>query len=480
MMSQDEVRVLDANAEALGVPNMTLMENAGRGVAEAILKNIEVKGKTVLILCGPGNNGGDGLVAARYLRKVCKVKIYLVKEPKTDLSKKNLRKVRALVLGKNQKVEKIRPLIKGSEVIVDSLLGVGLKGELRSPYTKLVNMVNKAKNWIVSVDVPTGFGMRRSVKPDITVTFHDKKEGMTKDDCGKIIVVDIGIPAEAEANTGPGEPLLIPRPDEDIHKGQRGNLLVVGGGPYYGAPALAALAAQRCGIDLVHLLVPENVVNKIASHSLDFLITPLEGSIIDELHMPSIIRHFRRYDAMVLGPGIGTNSDEAVLELIKECPLPMVIDADALKALDGHEKELKGKRIVMSPHSAEFRHLTTERPRADIGDRADQVKFWARRFHNTILLKGRIDLISDGKRIKRNLTGNEAMSTGGTGDVLSGIVGALLAKGLSPFDAARVGAYLSGKAGDMSRSELGHSMTASDVVGSIPKVLNILVPWWKK
>jgi len=230
LITQDDVRVFDVNSEALGVATSTLMENAGKGVAEAIRKNIDLKGKTVLVLIGSGNNGGDGLVAAAHLRKYCKVKIYLVKDPKTDISKKQLKRVRNLIMTKVKDVNKLKPFIKKSDVIIDALLGVGLKGEVRSPYTKIITMLNKTKAWVVSVDIPSGFGTRKAVQSDLTVTFHDKKEGMEKDNCGKIVIHDIGIPREAVTHTGPGEPLLIPRPGLDIHKGERGTVLVIGGG----------------------------------------------------------------------------------------------------------------------------------------------------------------------------------------------------------------------------------------------------------
>jgi len=225
--------------------------------------------------------------------------------------------------------------------------------------------------------------------------------------------------------------------------------------------------------------VPENIVSRIAAHSLNFITVPLEGDHIKLDHMSTITRHFKRADAIVLGPGIGTDSDEAVLDIIKESPIPIVVDADALKALDGHEKELRGRELVLTPHSGEFRHLTTERPRADIEDRANQVKYWARRYRSTILLKGQVDIISDGKIIKRNVTGNEAMSVGGTGDVLAGMVGALLAKKMRPIDAARVAAYLNGKAGELAKAKLGHSMTATDIIKALPKAFIMHIPWWK-
>jgi NAD(P)H-hydrate epimerase len=479
MITHDEVKVLDANAAARGVPTSTLMENAGKGIAETLIEEYDLKDRTVLVLCGTGNNGGDGLVAARHLRKVCKVKVFLVDEPKTLLAKANLNKVKGLVLPGEGKVEALRSHVRSADFIIDALLGVGLEGELRQPYPSLISLLNSAKAKVIAVDVPTGLGTKTVVRPDITVTFHDRKEGMTKENSGKIVVVDIGIPIEASTYTGPGEPLLIPKPGPDTHKGMRGNLLVVGGGPYYGAPALAGLAAQRCGIDLVYLTIPETIVERIASHSLNFIIRPLEGGHITEDHVATISEYFKRATAMVLGPGIGEESNEAVLELIKSCPLPMVVDADALKAIAGHEKELRGADIVFTPHAGEFLHLTGERPKADLEQRAEQVRIWAKRLNATILLKGHIDLVSDGVRIKRNATGNEAMAVGGTGDVLTGITGTLLAKGMVPFDAARVAAYLNGKAGDAARARLGHSLTATDVIESIPEVLSIHVPWWR-
>ena len=479
MITHDEVKVLDANAAARGVPTSTLMENAGKGVAEAMMKEFDLKGKTVLILCGTGNNGGDGLVAARLLRKVCKVKVFLVGDPKTQISKSNLSKVKALVFPKDVDIDGIKPQIKTADLIIDALLGVGPEGDLRAPYPTLISAVNSSKAKVLSIDLPTGIGTKTVIRPDLTVTFHDRKEGMTKENSGKILVVDIGIPPEAMTYTGPGEPLLIPKPGPDTHKGMRGNLLIVGGGPYYGAPALAALAAQRCGIDLVFLPIPETIVERVAAHSLNFIIRPLGGGHITEDHVETISEYFKRATAMVLGPGIGEESNEAVLELVRSCPLPMVIDADAIKAMSGLEKELHGASIVFTPHGGEFKHLTGERPKADLEERAVQVRSWADKYNSTILLKGHIDIISDGTRIKRNATGNEAMAVGGTGDVLSGITGTLLAKGMSPFDAARVAAYINGKAGDIARSRLGHSLTATDVIDCIPEVLSLHVPWWR-
>ena len=477
MITHDEVKVLDANAAARGVPTSTLMENAGRGVADILNKEFDLKGKTVLVLCGTGNNGGDGLVAARLLRKICKVKVFLVGEPKTQLSKANLSKVKALVLQSD--ADAIKPQIKSADFIIDALLGVGPEGDLREPYPALIKAINTSKAKVLSIDVPTGIGTKTVVKPDITVTFHDLKEGMTKENSGKIQVVDIGIPPEATTYTGPGEPLLIPRPGPDTHKGMRGNLLIVGGGPYYGAPALSALAAQRTGIDLVFLTIPETIVERVASHSLNFIIRSLGGGHITEDHIETISEYFKRATAMVLGPGIGEESNDAVLELVRSCPLPMVIDADAIKAVYGLEKELRGASIVFTPHAGEFKHLTGERPKVDLEERAEQVRYWANEYRSTILLKGHIDFISDGNRIKRNATGNEAMAVGGTGDVLTGITGTLLAKGMTPFDAARVAAYINGKAGDIARSRLGHSLTATDVVDCISEVLSLHVPWWR-
>ncbi|MCG2826215.1 MAG: NAD(P)H-hydrate epimerase, partial [Thermoplasmatales archaeon] len=195
MLTFDEVLVLDRNSDFLGVKTSGLMENAGRGVAE-IVKNIGKK--NVLFFCGLGNNGGDGFVAARHLIKDCDVKVILLGSPdkiKTENAKENYRKIRNVV----EEIDNVNisDEIKKSDIVVDSMLGVGISGKIKQPYLKCINSINKSRKTVVSVDVPTGLGTKNHVKPKITVTFHDVKEGMNGKNSGKIIIKKIGIPEDA-------------------------------------------------------------------------------------------------------------------------------------------------------------------------------------------------------------------------------------------------------------------------------------------
>jgi NAD(P)H-hydrate epimerase len=481
MMPMHEVHVLDSNAAALGVPTEILMENAGKGIADLVIERLKPKkGRkptNILIVCGTGNNGGDGLVAARYLRTKSKVTILMMGEPKTRLSKKNFKPVQKLV---KSDVENIEKYVDQAHVIIDAMLGVGITRELKEDYAKVVDAINDAKDAkVISVDLPTGLGGTKAIKPDFTVTFHDLKHGMSPSTCGEIVTVDIGIPADAVTYTGPGELTMIPAPGKNIHKGDRGKLLIVGGGPYYGAPILAALAAHACGCDLLYIGVPSVVFNAVAAHSPDFIILPLEGNQLKLSHVSLLAPLIDKSDAMVIGPGLGRGTSTAVEAVIKHCKVPIIVDADALVAIAGNKDIVHGKKIVLTPHRGEFERLSGSSLPEDIAEWKEIVMQKARDLEATILLKAPVDIISDGDRLKLNRTGNPAMVTGGTGDVLSGITGAMLAKGIAPFDAARIAAYLCGKAGDKAFKELGHSLRAQDIVRYLPEVLGEELDWWR-
>ncbi|MGQ9581923.1 MAG: NAD(P)H-hydrate dehydratase [Thermoplasmatota archaeon] len=482
MLPFAEVSVLDRNAQYLGVPTSQLMENAGRAVAEAVMKRYVLKHKRVLVLCGTGRNGGDGFVAARYLRVHSDVTVVLLGDEK-DLSSDLVRlnyskirgKVRTLVSPTN-----LGEMIAGSDIVIDAMLGVGIRGKLREPYASAVKKLNASRKQVVSVDVPTGLGTDTVVRPAMTVTFHDLKEGMESARCGKVIVADIGIPKEAETFVGPGELCHIPRPQPGSRKGDNGRLLVVGGGPYTGAPAFSALAAYRMGADLVRILTPSSSAGVISSYSPMFIVHPLAGQILSPAHVEEVASALNDCDAMAIGPGLGAAPETlvAVLEVLSRCQKPVVVDADAIRAVGQNRRPLKPLRGVITPHAGEFEILTGDRLPDDVEGRARAVKSWAKRLDMTILLKGQIDVISDGSHVKLNRTGNPAMTVGGTGDVLTGIVGALLAKGLSPYDAARAAALINGYSGDLAFAELGYSLGPLDLILRITETLKKFLEWW--
>jgi len=499
MITGREIKVLDKNAEFHGVPTIKLMENAGRGIADFVMKKIKPAGNNILIFCGTGNNGGDGFVAARHLANRYNVSVFLTgkkNEIKTDISKANFKKLKNINIYEIDSLNKIDELLSKNNIIIDSMLGIGLSGNLREPYSSIVKKINTEKNkTVISVDTPTGLGTNTAVKPHYTITFHDVKIGMNKQNSGEIKMVDIGIPKKASEYVGPGElSAFYPLPKKESHKGENGRLLIVGGGPYYGAPALSSFAAQRTGIDLVYVTTPKKVARAITSYS-PLLIKPIRLAkeiakysptlIVKELsyedHLVNEDAHLigtlkDKVDALLIGPGLGSKNEtqttvEQIIDFFVKNKKPVVIDADAIQVIGKNPSLVKNSQTVITPHTGEFKELTGVKLSNNLAERKNKVQEWAKKLGITILLKGSIDIISDGKETKLNDIHNEAMTVGGTGDVLAGIVGALLSKGVEPFNAARVGIFINGAAGDIAFKKRSYGLIATDVIEEIPEVL---------
>jgi NAD(P)H-hydrate epimerase len=470
-----EINVLDRNSEFHGVPTIRLMEKAGEAVSEVIRKKFDLKGKDVLVICGTGNNGGDGFVAARYLSEHCRVQVALAKtveDIQSAIATKNFARIED-ELNIVESASNLGRLIRGSDIIVDALLGTGITGKVLEPYRSIIRKVNASKKPVVSIDVPSGLGADLAIRPAITVALHDKKEGQTKENSGQILVRSIGIPEKAERFAGPGEFVYYPMPKEDSHKGDNGRVLVVGGGPFTGAPALVGLAAYRIGADLVHIATPKKVHDVVASFSPNFIVHPLTSDKLVPEDIPEIKRVAKKADAVVVGPGLGIDDEtlEAVRMLIQNIDLPFAIDADGITAVGQDVTCLKKKIGVMTPHSSEFKKLARAKMLKNLDGQIKQVLTLAKTTKFTILKKGATDIIADGRRAKLNESGNQAMTVGGTGDVLAGIVGGLLSKGVEPFNAARIAAFASGHAGDLAFRTKSYGLMPMDVIDEIPNVL---------
>ena len=501
MISGKEIKVLDSNAEFYGVPNKTLMENAGEGIADFIKKRFKPTNLEIIFFCGLGNNGGDGFVAARYLSKNYKVNVFLIgkkNEIKTEISKTNFKKIEKtkVKIYYIDSINKIDDILGESDIIVDAMLGIGLSGSLRNPYPEIVNKINKTKNKkVISVDIATGFGTDFKIIPDYTITFHDKKFGMNKRNSGEIKIVDIGIPKKAIDFIGPGElKTYYPIPKKESHKGENGRILIVGGGPYIGAPALSGFASLRTGADLVYITSPQKVARAITSYS-PLLIKPIKlakklaaispNLIVNELNgyenltfddIKIIKKLILKVDCCVIGPGLGFEKEtkEVVEQIINICNnnnKPMVIDADAIQVVGNKPDLIKDTPTVITPHAGEFKELTGTVLKGKIENRKKTVEYWADKLNVTIFLKGSIDIISNGKYTKLNDIHNQSMTVGGTGDVLAGIVGCLLSKKVEPFNAARVGAYLNGAAGNLALNKHSYGLIATDIIEEISNVL---------
>ena len=487
-MTPKDMMVADANANALGIPRTSLMENAGRALAQRIIRSKDPC--KVSIYAGNGGNGGDGFVAARYLlNKGFEVDVFLLSEP--SLIKSQEARINWDVLERiNQgtsplNLEIIRDSsnlgIKDSEVVVDALLGTGVKGSLREPVSTAVDVINQTEAFTVAVDVPTGVdpgsGMvtDKAVRADVTVTFHKVKDGLniaSVDNVGNIEVFDIGIPREAELFTGPGDLLRIARRDNKSHKGQNGKVLIIGGSQEYsGAPALSAMSSLAAGADLAVLACPRQLTSVIKSYSPDLIVHGLSDDFINPKDTDMLVNLSENFDAVVLGCGIGLEDETAlaVNDLAVEIEKPLVMDADALKLVGPGILPRRIHETVITPHKAEFRDFSGIEVPSILKNRISTVQDVSTESETTVLLKGEVDIISRGDKIKLNKTGNPGMSVGGTGDCLAGLVGALMAQGHDGFEAGFLAAYINGRAGELAEEEYGYNFTASKLIKFIPK-----------
>ena len=446
------------------------MENAGAAVAKRVLE-ISNPNARVAVICGRGNNGGDGFVAARHLSKARQVDLYLV-EPASEIASDAARFNFDMVRPHMRAIELLDPKQYG--VIVDAMLGVGLQGRPRDPYARHIKTLNESRRPVVSVDVPSGWPSDLHVKPTMTVTFHATKVGMTPQNSGKIVVQDIGIPADAETYCGPGDFVLLPRRKRSAHKGDSGKVLVIGGGPYTGAPAFTGMAAMRSGVGLTFVATPESSALPVSIYSPNIIVKPLKGELLTEEHVQWLLDFSKGMDVVAIGPGLGAAKEtiQAVQSLVKKTTIPLVIDADAIGACGLSPSILRSKTGVITPHAGEFKKLSGKSvPEEDLDKRMDLVKEAASRLKMTILLKGPTDVISDGAYVKLNRVHHEAMTVGGTGDVLTGVVAGMIAQRATPFAAARIGAFAVGVAGNLAFEEKNYGLLATDLIEKLPFVL---------
>ena len=475
MITVARMAAVDRNAAALGVSGRQLMEAAGRAVAAAV-DEVAPDDGPVAVVAGRGNNGGDAMVAARVLGE--RATTHLLGRPETVATDDARANWHALAAAEAdvRVVRDSRDLDLGAPaVVVDGVLGTGATGAPREPEAAAIEAVNAAGEagaTVVAVDVPsgvdadTGEAPGAAVAADRVVTFHDAKPGLAgRDD---VTVADIGIPDAAERFVGPGDLLALGR-RRASHKGDHGHVLVVGGGPYTGAPALAALAALRAGADLATVAVPEVAADAVRAAAPDLIVRGLPGDRLEPDHVEAVLALADERDAVVLGPGLGDAAPtrEAVAGVLEGYDGLAVVDADALAVVPG---STTAATLVCTPHQGELRELGG--PAADDWrERAEAVEAFAAELGHVLLVKGAYDVVSDGERTRVNRTGNPGMTVGGTGDVLAGATGALCCR-LEPLDAAAVAAFANGTAGDRVADRLGEDgLLASDLLDELPGAL---------
>ncbi|TKX55700.1 NAD(P)H-hydrate dehydratase [Halorubrum sp. SP3] len=496
MITTDRMAAVDANAAALGVPRKQLMESSGNAVAREV-RAVAEPGATVALVCGRGNNGGDALVAARFLGGY-EVTVHLLGRPetiRTDIARENWAALGNAEIPRETVTDSRDFNLIDSDgddpdVVVDAMLGSGVSGGLREPERTAAAAINASDATVIAVDVPSGIDADTgeptgdsaddtaapadgdattdpvAVDADRVVTFHDEKPGLAGLDA-ETTVADIGIPTAAERFTGPGDLLGLDR-DPDSHKGDNGEVLVVGGGPYAGAPTLAALAALRTGADLVRVACPESVASEVQGFSPNLIVRALPGDRVGPSRAERVASLAAASDAVVLGPGLGDGDGtrEFVREFLTEFEGRAVVDADALRAVPEVDT---GADLVCTPHQGELVDMGGETA-PDPDERAELVREFAADLGHALLVKGAVDVISDGDDVRLNRTGNPGMTVGGTGDVLAGTVGALAAA-TDPFHAAAVGAYAVGRAGDAAADANGNGLVATDLPDRLPEAM---------
>jgi hydroxyethylthiazole kinase-like uncharacterized protein yjeF len=505
-MTPLEMMVTDLNSEYLGIPRLSLMENAGRSLAQQISiiyetlisDSVNQEPCKVVIVAGSGGNGGDGFVAARHLlNKGFKVEIIMLIHPlrinsaETRTNWEVLENMRPYMghfkvheITDSSQLKYFFDDIK-ADILVDAMLGTGVKGILKEPFRSAVEIINGHDSLIVAVDVPTGLDplsgevMDRAVMADHTVTFHRAKAGLIKgapEYVGELIVCDIGIPLEAEIFLGKGDLLRIKKRDKNSHKGLNGRLLVVGGSKdYSGAPAFAGISALSVGADIAVIACPESAKSSIKSYSPDLIVKPMEGEFINLSMVDSILKLSEDAGCVLLGCGVGMEPEtgEALNLVVEKIENPLVLDADALKLV---KKDLvkEKENLIITPHAAEFKAFFGDNTPVMLRDLREKISAFQSLSHQikgTLLFKGKHDLIVQGNKFRLNKTGSPGMTVGGTGDCLAGVVSAFMAQGHSSFDAAGLGAFINGRAGELAEGRYGYNFTASQMIKFLSEAL---------
>ena len=485
-ISPQDMREMElAFMDGTGYPSMLLMEHAAHAVADEI-EAIAGRGARVLFVCGSGNNGGDGCAAARlWMQRGGKADVWLLKSPsqmKGDAGV-NARLLSSCGAAMHVLYGEAPEIPQGCAAIVDALYGTGLSREIEGAALDAVLTMNASGLPVIAVDIPsgvdgaTGAALGEAVRAEATVTFHRAKHGhmlfpgraMT----GRLAIADIGILSDWDGALGydvleeADARALLPARPMDGHKGTFGHVLsVAGSGGMAGAACLCAGAALRAGAGLVTAACTLPVLLPLQMNVPCAMAKAVcQGAAFDVTAADALVALCRGKRALAIGPGLGVSEETAAaIASLLECDMPKVIDADALNMLAAFGARV-GRGTVITPHPGEMARLcgvTTEEIAASPVEYAQQL---SQEMGACVLLKGATTVIAMGEEVTLNVTGSSAMATGGSGDVLTGVIAALLAQGMSPYDAARAGAYYHGKAGEAAQAALGaRAVTADDIL----------------
>lgn len=507
LVNVQEMKQLDQLATAeYAVPGILLMDNAAQAVADAVNDSLdELDGESVVVFCGGGNNGGDGFGAARWLQNYgAKVRVFVVGKALEAVTGDAAAEL-AMLQKTDAKVEAIASdddwllaelAVAKADLLVDALAGTGFHGELEGDILRACKLLNESEKYIVAVDVPTGVNAdngavaENAVRADKTVTMALLKTGLLlypgREYCGDIELADIGMPAKMVDECASKKYRLtddivrelLPLRKADAHKGDAGRVVICAGSPgFTGAAALSSYAAVKAGAGLVSLYTPlssrDVLAGKLTEVMVHGLLERMPG-ILGGGAAGDVAKNANAADVLAIGPGLGTSesTQQAVRDILLQLQLqvPVVIDADALTALQGHTEILTQMQAakVLTPHPGEMARLIGKEISEINADRVNIAMQYATEWNAVLVLKGAPTVIAcpDGS-VYVNSTGSSALATGGSGDVLTGIIAGLAAQEITLLEAVLCGVYLHGKAADISGIDIG--LAAGELAQYLPE-----------
>ena len=512
LVTSATMRLIDREAiEKRGIPSDTLMENAGGNIALRILADLlpRPKASKVAVFCGKGNNGGDGFVIARHLAKagvgVDVLFIGPVSELSADAQRNHARAVEPGI--RLHEIKAVSELLTAldCDLVVDAIFGTGFSGAPRGIAAEMIEYINDLGTMVVAVDLPSGLNADNGacdgvvVQADYTYTLALPKFGLFlspgREAGGDVDVIPIGVPDDVvdqfslkiDLASDEWMTSVLPPRKPDGHKGDFGRVLTVAGSTgMTGAAAMAALSSLRAGCGLAKLACPKSTQPVLAAKLTEVMTRPMPDirnkGVFALRGLGEIRQLITEHDSVILGPGIGRHHEtfELMRRLVSQLDRPAIIDADGLNAFEGHAEMLRDCKapLVLTPHPGEFQRLcgSVPPPEREIEARAEAALKFAAECGVIVVLKGSPTLTAapDG-RCCLNPTGNHGMATGGSGDVLSGIIGTLLAQCRDPYEAAVLGVFIHGRAGDLAADALTpRALIAGDMIDFLPEVFQTL------
>ncbi|HUX47938.1 MAG TPA: NAD(P)H-hydrate dehydratase [Dehalococcoidia bacterium] len=498
-----EMKDLDRRAtEEFGISEDLLMENAGQAVYFVMLQEFGIRDNKFVILCGGGNNGGDGLVVARKIHSNGGEAKVLLLDDETKFrgaAKKNFEIVSKMPIeiSRVDSIDSIILEVLDADAIVDALLGTGLVREVSGLYKDAIQLINESQMAVFSVDIPSGINgdtgevMGAAVKADYTVTFGLPKLGNMLypgyEHCGKLYVSHISFPPALYTShaikAAINNPVELPERARDTHKGTYGKtFFIAGSSGYFGAPYFSALSFLKAGGGLSYLATPESISPFLASKGSEVVFLPQKetssGSIALE-NRDELLEFSQTVDMVVLGPGLSLarETQELVRELTPKIVKPLLIDGDGITAIAGDLGKIKNREAatILTPHLGEMSRITKMEISEINKNKIDVLQCTARELNAIIILKGAHSLVGypDGT-IFINVSGNSGMATAGSGDVLAGTIAAMYGLGLALEDAVRMGVFIHGFSGDVAAVDKGEDgITAQDILDSLPETIKL-------